>query len=100
MKKVFIVRDAEGDIASLSGTATDGAIAASIDDPEVQEFLRNLDVDLVRVMEDVVDLLVGRGVFRFTDLPESAQQKLLFRKTLRSQWQAVPDPLGDEDGLF
>jgi hypothetical protein len=100
MKKVFIVRDAAGDIASLSATATDGAIAASIDDPEVQEFLRNLDVDLVRVLEDVVDLLVGRGVFRFTDLPESAQQKLLFRKTLRSQWQAVPDPLGDEDGLF
>ena len=100
MKKVFIVRDAEGDIASLSATASDGAIAASIDDPEVQEFLRNLDVDLVRVLEDVVDLLVGRGVFRFTDLPESAQQKLLFRKTLRSQWRAVPDPLGDEDGLF
>lgn len=100
MKKVFIVRDAEGDIASLSATATDGAIPASIDDPEVQEFLRNLDVDLVRVLEDVVDLLVGRGVFRFTDLPESAQQKLLFRKTLRSQWQPVPDPLGDEDGLF
>ena len=100
MKKVFIVRDAKGAIASLSATSTDDAVAASIDDPEVQEFLRNLDVDLVRVLEDVVDLLVGRGVFRFTDLPESAQQKLLFRKTLRSQWQPVPDPLGDEDGLF
>lgn len=100
MKKVFIVRDAQGDIASLSATTVDGAEAGSIDDPEVQEFLRNLDVDLVRVLEDVVDLLVGRGVFRFTDLPDSAQQKLLFRKTLRSQWQAVPDPLGDEDGLF
>ena len=100
MKKVFIVRDAKGCIASLSATATDGAVAASVDDPEVQEFLRNLDVDLVRVLEDVVDLLVGRGVFRFTDLPESAQQKLMFRKTLRSQWQAVPDPLAEEEGLF
>ena len=39
-------------------------------------------------------------VFRFTDLPESAQQKLMFRKNLRSQWQAVPNPLGAEEGLF
>jgi len=100
MKKIFIVRDTNGDVASLSATSTQGAEAASMDDPEVQAFLRNLDVDLVRVLEDVVDLLVGRGVFRFTDLPESAQQKLLFRKNLRSQWQAVPNPLGTEEGLF
>lgn len=42
----------------------------------------------------------ARGVSRFTDLPQSAQEKPLFRKNLRSQWQAVPDPLGDEDRLF
>lgn len=100
MQQLFITRDDNGDISGLSSSAANGAVAASIDDPEVQAFLRNLDVDLVRVLEDVVDLLVARGVFRFTDLPESAQQKLLFRKTLRSQWQAVPDPLGAEDGLF
>jgi hypothetical protein len=100
MKKVFIVRDALGNITSLSATASAGSSATSIDDPEVQEYLRDLDVDLVRVLEDVVDLLVGRGVFRFTDLPESAQQKLMFRKTLRSQWQAVPDPLAAEEGLL
>jgi hypothetical protein len=100
MQQVFIIRDSSGNISGLSANAGDGAIAASIDDPDVQAFLRNLDIDLVRVLEDVVDLLVGRGVFRFTDLPESAQQKLLFRKSLRSQWQAVPDPLGAEEGLF
>ncbi len=100
MKKVFIVRDEKGLISSLSATSSVGAEATSIDDPEVQAFLRDLDVDLVRVLEDVIDLLVGRGVFRFTDLPESAQQKLMFRKTLRSQWQPVPDPLAEEEGLF
>jgi len=100
MKKIFIVRDPKGEVASLSAVQVQGAEAASMDDPEVQAFLRNLDIDLVRVLEDVVDLLVGRGVFRFTDLPESAQQKLMFRKNLRSQWQAVPNPLGAEEGLF
>lgn len=100
MQKMFITRDTNGDITGLSSSPADGAVTASIDDPEVQAFLRNLDIDLVRVLEDVVDLLVARGIFRFTDLPESAQQKLLFRKTMRSQWQAVPDPLGIEDGLL
>jgi len=61
---------------------------------------RELDVDLVRVLEDVVDLLVARGIFRFTDLPDSAQQKLLFRKNLRSKWQPVPNPLGSDEGLI
>lgn len=100
MQPIYVIRDTHGAITGLSSTAEGGAQPAAIDDPEVQAFLRELDIGLVRVLEDVVDLLVGRGVFRFTDLPESAQEKLLFRKNLRSQWQAVPDPLGNEEGLF
>ena len=100
MHEVHVVRDAEGSITGLAADPGPGSSPASIDDPEVQEFLRSLDIDLVRVLEDVVDLLVARGVFRFTDLPNSAQQKLLFRKNLRSQWQAVPDPLGSDDRLL
>jgi len=100
MREVFVIRGPEGNIASLSAEATAGAEPTSIDAADVQAFLRELDVDLVRVLEDVVDLLVARGVFLFTDLPDSAQQKLLFRKNLRSQWKSVPNPLGVEEGLF
>ncbi|MDJ0738393.1 MAG: hypothetical protein QNJ91_01670 [Gammaproteobacteria bacterium] len=100
MQQVYIVRDAEGEISGLSATPSGDAEPVTTDDPGVQAFLRRLDVDLVRVLEDVIDLLIARGVFRFTDLPESAREKLLFRKTLRSQWQSVPDPLGSEEGIF
>jgi len=100
MQQVHVVRDSDGRITGLSAQAGTDTQPASLRDPDVQAFLRGLDVDLVRVLEDVIDLLVSRGVFRFTDLPESAQQKLLFRKTLRSQWQSVPDPLGADDGLL
>ncbi len=100
MHQVFVVRDPDGKVSGLSASAAEGGEPASIDDPDVQAFLHQLDVDLVRVLEDVVDLLVAGGVFRFTDLPESAQQKLLFRKNLRSQWQAVPDPLGVDGSLL
>lgn len=100
MNQVYVVRDADGVIIGLAATPGPDSEPAAIDAPEVQSFLRQLDVDLVRVLEDVVDLLVARGVFRFTDLPESAQQKLLFRKNLRSQWHAVPDPLGEQEDLL
>ena len=100
MKKIYIVRDADGNVSSLAASPSEGAVAASMDDQEVKDFLRDLDVDLVRVLEDVIDLLISRGVFRFTDLPESAREKLMFRRNLRSQWNPVPDPLGSEEGLF
>jgi hypothetical protein len=100
MSQLYLIRDATGTITGLTSTWEAGAEAADVGDSDVQAFLRDLDIDLVRVLEDVIDLLVARGVFRFTDLPESAQQKLLFRKTLRSHWQAVPDPLDDDNGLL
>ncbi len=100
MHQVHVIRDNEGRVTSLAAEAGPATSPASIEDPDVQAFLRGLDVDLVRVLEDVIDLLVARGIFRFTDLPESAQQKLLFRKNLRSRWQSVPDPLGSDEGLL
>ena len=92
--------DSSGAITGLSADPGSHTEPAAIGDPDVQAFLRRLDIDLVRVLEDVVDLLVARGVFRFTDLPDSAQEKLLFRKNLRSQWHSVPDPLGSDEGLL
>jgi len=32
------------------------------------------DLSLARVFEDVIDILIERGVFMFQDLPEAAQQ--------------------------
>jgi hypothetical protein len=36
----------------------------------------HLDADLIRVIEDVVDVLIDRGLLRLTDLPPDAQRKL------------------------
>lgn len=45
--------------------------------------LRDSDLSFVRVLEDVIDLLIDRGVIRFTDLPPPAQTKLLQRRSRR-----------------
>jgi len=99
--KIYVLRDAAGQVTGLTANAeSPGAETASVGDPEVQQFLEGLDLELVRVLEDVIDLLVERGVFRFTDLPEAAQEKLLFRKSVRRHWRTVDDPLSGDDPLF
>jgi hypothetical protein len=36
------------------------------------------------VLEDLIDVLITRGVIQFTDLPEPAQAKLLERRETRA----------------
>ena len=42
-----------------------------------------LDADFVRVLEDLIDVLLGRGMLRVNDLPAAAQAKLVIRKDWR-----------------
>ncbi|MNG41675.1 hypothetical protein D3C84_1310160 [compost metagenome] len=48
-------------------------------------------------MEDLVSVLVERGVIRYTDLPEAAQRKLQARAEARSGLGCLSGLLGDED---
>ncbi len=61
-------------------------IDASLQDlqaPEVLDRLSSSDQTLIRVIEDLVETLIGKNLIHFTDLPEAAQAKLLERRTLR-----------------
>ncbi|MCY1350870.1 hypothetical protein D9M69_371160 [compost metagenome] len=58
--------------------------------------LRNSDLELVRVLEDVVSVLVERGVIRYTDLPEAARLKLDQRAVARAEIEGLSGLLGDE----
>jgi hypothetical protein len=48
------------------------------------EALSQSDTGLARVLEDVIDVLITRGVIQFTDLPDEAQAKLLERRQTRA----------------
>ncbi|MBO9678482.1 hypothetical protein [Paenacidovorax monticola] len=60
------------------------------------------DADLARVTEDLVNLLVQKGVILFTDLPPGAQAKLLARQQTRANMVNSLKLLGEdsEDGLI
>jgi hypothetical protein len=55
--------------------------------------LQQSDLDMIRVLEDLIDVLIQKGVVRITDLPEAAQAKLLGRSKAR-------DALGGLQGLI
>ncbi|MOA12052.1 hypothetical protein D3C78_1320180 [compost metagenome] len=59
--------------------------------------LKDSDLELIRVLEDLVLVLVERGVIRYTDLPEAAQRKLQARAEARSGLGGLSGLLGDED---
>jgi hypothetical protein len=92
---LYALRDPSGQITSLHRTPVHGSEALAPDHPEVIGLLAgaesvtssfaSLDADLVRVLEDLVDVLIRRQVIRITDLPPAAQHKLFARKQFRER---------------
>ncbi len=63
--------------------------------------LSQSDADMVRVVEDLIDLLIEHQVFIFTDLPEPVQKKLNSRKRLRYQMNSLQNLVDEnEDKIF
>ncbi len=52
--------------------------------PSGSTLLNQTDIGMARVLEDLIDVLITRGLIQFTDLPEAAQEKLLERRETRA----------------
>ncbi|MBD9424735.1 tryptophan synthase subunit beta [Pseudomonas sp. PDM15] len=108
---VYVQRDAEGRLLRVEHDAFEGmteTLAVESEElhnwlaarEEVKERLTSLkdsDLELVRVLEDVVGVLVAKGVIRYTDLPEAARRKLDRRAVTRAQIEGLSGLLGDDD---
>lgn len=93
---LYIKRNAQGEIVMLSkvpSSECDDTVAS--DSPEVFAFLAEQagessqfiasDLAFVRVVEDMLEVLLAKGVLSFTDLPPAAQSKVMERKSLRAK---------------
>jgi hypothetical protein len=99
----FVQRDSSGQVVALFSTAgPDHEEEVPSGHPDLVpvvgdgEFAR-LDADLIRVIEDVVDVLIDRGLLRLTDLPPEAQRKLMTRKGARARLRHGLNLLGPDD---
>lgn len=109
----YVQRDSSGKIVAVSAHETDSqkewleegshdlnaflldvALGKESNDQTVVQALGESDLTMIRVVEDVVDLLIEQNLIRFTDLPQRAQEKLLQRRSLRRSINAV-QLLGD-----
>lgn len=91
----YIERDHHGRIVALRQEATPAAPdLLPLDHPDVLAFLTALDphadllqmdMEFIRVIEDVIDLLISMNLIRLTDLPPAAQAKLNERRSARNR---------------
>ena len=99
----YIFRDDEGTITAVYAHPQDFATEeVAPDDPELltflsgqgeQDFLRSYltatDAELLRIVEDLVNVLVEKNLLMLADFPEAARKKLLNRKAVRERLQSV-----------
>jgi len=102
------------DLAQLPGQAFRHALPQRIlslpaDHADIQEWfaddvvenslnqLKQSDLDMIRVLEDLIDVLTAKGVFKITDLPPGAQAKLLNRSTARKALSSLNNLIEEEE---
>jgi chromosome segregation ATPase len=106
----YVKRDSAKQIIALLKTSEPGSdeflplnspeIASFLGGPVPEQSFQELDVDLIRVLEDLVDTLIRKNILIITDLPEQARKKLMTRKGLRSQLKNSISFLDDGGGLI
>lgn len=89
----FVRRDSAGKLIAISVEPAEGFEEVPGDDPELAELHGTLlplhsrfqesDREIVRVLDDLVNVLIDKNLIRFTDLPQAAQKKLIERRSLR-----------------
>jgi hypothetical protein len=110
----YVSRDANGNIVGIFRSPINGASEElAPEDPEIIQFLSDTgsseqikwelfvsDLLMGRLIEDLIDVLIGKNAMMITDLPPGAQRKLMRRRHLRKKMQATDDLLNDEGGVL
>jgi len=112
----YVSRSNEGKIVAVSDQVIAGCSEA-IDqtDEELNEFISEVasekltidsarfiqsDLEFIRVMEDLINVLIDKNIICFTDLPNIAQQKVSHRRSIRQALNQRIDLLDDDDDFM
>ncbi|KUJ72287.1 hypothetical protein [Thiomicrospira sp. WB1] len=109
---IYVKRNDAQNIEDLQFSPSPGYEEASLFSPEIKAFVENsqnetmmrellakLDMDMVRVIEDVIDVMIDKELIRFTDLPEPVQNKLIFKRSLRNAMNPHISLIEEDDAL-
>ncbi len=109
----YVTRDQNGRIAAVHATQSAEVMEKlAPGDPELVEFLGGTsdsaglqsalvtsDLELVRVLEDLITVLIDKRIIMLTDLPKAAQQKLAYRYDLRSQMADLGGIVAEQEDI-
>ncbi len=110
----YVIRDSDGQIIAVHAIQSERAqeqlpaddaelrefIAATGDSTNLQNVLIASDLELVRVLEDLIAVLIDKRIIMLTDLPEAAQRKLARRYELRSQLNDLGGIIGEQEEIM
>lgn len=110
----YVIRDEDGQVVGVAEVPVDDdAEELPPDDPQVLALLSRAcaidtagdddafvasDLSFIRVLEDLVEVLIRRGVIALSDLPAPAQNKLMQRRALRGWIAGVVGVVDGDDG--
>lgn len=110
----YVSRNEKGEIIDIHDSVTNEQDQwLETNNPELIEYLHKIDsierakkalkstdYEVVRIVEDLIDLLMDKQVFVFTELPEAVQIKLNARRKLRTNMNAYQALISDDDVIF
>ena len=96
---LYVERDRDGKIIALhSSPEPNAGEQKSVIDDEILEFLHTTvsadsrklllslsDRGIIRLLEDLIDLLIQKNIIFFTELPPQAQERITNRKRIREK---------------
>jgi hypothetical protein len=112
----YVIRDADGKIVQVFDQPVTGKSEVISEDSaeykqytdahtahSAEELRRQLaasDSGMARLVEDLVDVLINKGVIKFTDLPAAAGAKYLERQSARERLHAYKNLIVDEKDII
>ncbi|MDK9708581.1 MAG: hypothetical protein OEL83_16175 [Desulforhopalus sp.] len=99
---IAVKRDAgelEKETAAASGSDILEFLSANASKDSMLELLAMMDSGIVRIVEDLIDVLIKKNLIMFSELPHEAQEKIFYRKQIRQRIKNETIIVDDEDVL-
>ncbi len=109
---IYLKKDLNNLIIDIGFEAKEGFEKSSVFNSEIKKFIKNtdnveiikttmskLDLDMVRITEDLIDVLIEKELIMFTDLPDAVQNKLVFKRLLRENLSPSSSLYEEEEEL-
>ncbi|MFJ7316340.1 tryptophan synthase subunit beta [Pseudomonas sp. NPDC098747] len=107
----YVQRDAQGQLIRVEAAAyAEATETLPADHHDIQAWyaneavenslkqLKQSDFEMIRVLDDLIQVLTRKGVIRVTDLPEAAQAKLMDRTQAREALGGLSQLIDEDEG--